>query len=68
MVEESRFKYEQGEFVRDEKDQLIPDEQGQYFRQWRDEIKSPDDIWSEIVKATNLRITSAPKLQPIETS
>ena len=46
-----RFKYEQGEFVRDEKGQLIPDEQGQYFRQWRDEIKSPDDIWSEIVKA-----------------
>ena len=31
-------------------------------------IHSPDDIWNEIVKATNLPgVTSAPKLQPIET-
>jgi Cu(I)/Ag(I) efflux system membrane protein CusA/SilA len=37
-------------------------------RQWRDHIQSPDDIWEEIVKATRLPgITSAPKLQPIET-
>ena len=63
-----RFKYDQGEFVRDEKNQLIPDDRGQYFRQWRDHIKSPDDIWTEIVKVTNLPgVTSAPKLQPIET-
>ncbi|MEK6479330.1 efflux RND transporter permease subunit [Catalinimonas sp. 4WD22] len=49
-------------------DLLIPDEDGQYFRQWRDEIQSPDDIWGEIVKATRLPgVTSAPKLQPIET-
>ncbi len=49
-------------------DSLIPDRRGEYFRQWREEIRSPDDIWEEIVKVTNLPgLTSAPKLQPIET-
>jgi Cu(I)/Ag(I) efflux system membrane protein CusA/SilA len=47
---------------------LVPDEDGRYFRQWREGINSPDDIWNEIVKATRLPgVTSAPKLQPIET-
>ena len=47
---------------------LIQDEEGDYFRQWRPGIKSPDDIWKEIVKVTNIPgLTSAPKLQPIET-
>lgn len=47
---------------------LIPDEEGQYFRNWRSHIKSPNDIWSEIVKVTKIPgVTSAPKLQPIET-
>ncbi len=47
---------------------LVPDKNGEYFRQWRKEIKSPGDIWNEIVKATNLPgLTSAPKLQPIQT-
>lgn len=57
------------EFVRDEKGNLIEDKNGRYFRQWRDHIKSPNDIWDEIVKATNdiPGVTSAPKLQPIET-
>ena len=64
-----RFKVnEYGNFMRDENDELIPDPQGQYFRQWRDHIQSPDDIWSEIVEVTRLPgVTSAPKLQPIET-
>ncbi len=63
-----RFKYENGEYVRDEYGDLVPDKKGRYFRQWRDEIKSPDDIWDEIVKATKIPgVTSAPKLQPIET-
>ena len=49
-------------------DSLIPSENGEYFRQWRPEIKSPNDIWNEIVKVTNIPgLTSAPKLQPIET-
>lgn len=52
----------------DLKDELIPDEDGEYFRNWRNHIKSPDDIWNEIVNATKLPgITSAPKLQPIQT-
>ncbi|GFD80127.1 efflux RND transporter permease subunit [Tenacibaculum sp. Mcav3-52] len=47
---------------------LIPDNDGEYFRNWRPEIESPDDIWKEIVKVTKLPgVTSAPKLQPIET-
>ena len=49
-------------------DSLIPDQNGEFFRQWRPEIKRPDDIWNEIVKVTNIPgLTSAPKLQPIET-
>ena len=57
-----------GEFVRDEDGELIPDRRGQYYRQWRDEIQSEDDIWQEIVQASDLPgITSAPRLQPIET-
>ncbi len=63
-----RFRYENGEYSRDESGELIPDKEGRYFRQWRDEIKSSDDIWNEIVKVTKLPgVTSAPKLQPIET-
>ena len=47
---------------------LIPDENGDYFRNWREKIKSPDDIWDEIVNASKIPgVTSAPKLQPIET-
>lgn len=47
---------------------LVEDKNGDNFRQWRDQIKSPDDIWNEIVKVTNIPgLTSAPKLQPIET-
>jgi len=63
-----RFKYdrETGTFPRDPNGELIPDPQGRPFRQWRDHIKSPDDIWDEIVKAGQIPgSTSAPKLQPI---
>ncbi len=50
------------------KAQLVPDDDGRYFRNWREHIRSPDDIWTEIVKASNIPgVTSAPKLQPIET-
>jgi copper/silver efflux system protein len=49
-------------------DSLIPDANGEYFRQWRRQIKKPLDIWKEIVKVTDIPgLTSAPKLQPIET-
>ena len=47
---------------------LIPDNSGDYFRQWRPQIRKPGDIWNEIVKVTDIPgLTSAPKLQPIET-
>jgi Cu(I)/Ag(I) efflux system membrane protein CusA/SilA len=69
-----------GWFERDEEGRLIPDEDGQPFRLWRaaldpelnrgrsawDGIRSPDDIWDEIVRAAEVPgMTSAPKLQPI---
>jgi len=63
-----RFRYDKdsGEFVRDGSGELVPDEHGRPFRQWRAEIRNPGDIWQEIVKATRLPgTTSAPELQPI---
>lgn len=47
---------------------LIQDNGGKYFRNWREEIQSPDDIWDEIIRVSRIPgVTSAPKLQPIET-
>jgi Cu(I)/Ag(I) efflux system membrane protein CusA/SilA len=64
-----RFKVDAGgEYVRNEAGELLEDRNGQYFRQWRDHIQSPNDIWDEITQVTQLPgVTSAPKLQPIET-
>jgi len=50
------------------REQLVPDIKGEFYRQWRPEIKSPDDIWTEIEKVTDIPgLTSAPRLQPIQT-
>jgi Cu(I)/Ag(I) efflux system membrane protein CusA/SilA len=47
---------------------LIPDNNGIFYRNWRDHVESPDDIWNEIIKVAKIPgVTSAPKLQPIET-
>ncbi len=47
---------------------LIADSGGEFYRNWRPEIRTPDDIWDEIVRVTRIPgVTSAPKLQPIET-
>ena len=65
-----RFRYDRraGEHVRDADGELIPDRRGRPYRQWREHIRTPDDIWSEITKAAAIPgTTSAPKLQPIET-
>jgi len=63
-----RYNRRAGEFERDERGELIPDRRGRPYRQWRDHIRSPDDIWQEIAQAAQLPgTTSAPKLQPIET-
>jgi len=62
------FAYDEAaaQFKRDASGELIPDENGRPFRQWRDEIQSPDDIWEAIVTAATIPgTTSAPKLQPI---
>lgn len=51
-----------------ETNELILDNGGKYYRNWRKQIRSADDIWKEIVRVTKLPgVTSAPKLQPIET-
>jgi Cu(I)/Ag(I) efflux system membrane protein CusA/SilA len=63
-----RFRYDgkRQEFVRDSQGNLVPDNDGRPYRQWRDHIRNPDDIWDEIVKAAEIPgTTSAPKLQPI---
>jgi copper/silver efflux system protein len=63
-----RYDARRGEFVRDEHGELIPDRRGRPYRQWREHIRTPNDIWNEIVRAAQLPgTTSAPKLQPIET-
>jgi len=62
------FRYDdaKGDFVHDAAGELVPDPDGRPFRQWRTEIRSPDDIWEEIIRAARLPgTTSAPKLQPI---
>ena len=62
------YNAERDGFRKIKEEELIPDKNGDNLRQWRPEIKSPDDIWDEIVKVTNIPgLTSAPKLQPIQT-
>ncbi len=61
-----RFDDEHGEFARDQNGELIPDDDGRPFRQWRDHIRKPRDIWDEILAAAEVPgTTSAPELQPI---
>ncbi len=63
-----RYNPKTEEFKIIEKENLIEDKKGEYFRQWRDEIHSPNDIWDEIIlQASVPGLTSAPKLQPIAT-
>jgi Cu(I)/Ag(I) efflux system membrane protein CusA/SilA len=53
-------------FPRDKSGELIPDADGLPSRQWRPEIKTPDDIWKAIELAARIPgTTAAPKLQPI---
>lgn len=70
----------QGKYIRDDRGHLIPDSGGYPFRLWRPAldpdlnpdrkgwlgIRSPNDIWDEILKAGKIPgTTSAPFLQPI---
>ena len=66
----TKYRYDESQerFALDEDGKLIKDSKGRPFRLWRDHIKSPDDIWKEIVQAGQIPgTTSAPKLQPIAT-
>ncbi len=64
----SEYNPEEDEFRMINRNQLIEDKSGEYFRQWRKNITSPNDIWDEIIKQSNIPgLTSAPKLQPIQT-
>ncbi len=64
----STYKYNVDEFRKITEEELILDEDGKNFRQWRQKIKNPDDIWKEIIKHSKFPgLTSAPKLQPIQT-
>ena len=61
-----RYDTEANEYVRDDDGELILDPTGRPLRQWRDEIRTPDDIWQAITTAAQIPgTTSAPKLQPI---
>lgn len=62
------YKYGTDEYRKITRKDLTKDDDGENFRQWRDHIKKPDDIWNEIVKHAKFPgLTSAPKLQPIQT-
>ena len=68
LADGTTFDPKKDKFRAFDKKELVVDPDGKYFRQWRDHIKSPDDIWKEIVKNSKIPgLTSAPKLQPIQT-
>ncbi len=48
------------------KPEYVRDTDGNMVRQWRDEIRSSDDIWAEVRRVAKLPgVTDAPKLMPI---
>jgi Cu(I)/Ag(I) efflux system membrane protein CusA/SilA len=64
----STYNPKEDEYRNIHKEDLIVDKKGEYYRQWREEIKSPNDIWDEIISQSTIPgLTSAPKLQPIQT-
>ena len=68
LKDSTTYKYAEDEFRVIPTKDLIEDENGEYFRQWREEIHSPEDIWKDIIEHSKIPgLTSAPKLQPIET-
>ncbi|MEO0649421.1 MAG: efflux RND transporter permease subunit, partial [Planctomycetota bacterium] len=67
-LETFAFDAARGDFERDGEGQLIPDRGGRPYRQWRDGIESPRDIWDEVARAAQVPgMTTASLLQPIET-
>ncbi len=68
LVDGTSYDPDEDEFIEIARELLIEDEEGIYFLQWRDEIKTPNDIWDAIISESSVPgLTSAPKLQPIQT-
>ncbi len=68
LKEGGTYKYGTDKYRVIKEEELIVYDKGKYFRQWREHINKPDDIWAEILKAARVPgMTSAPKLQPIQT-
>ena len=66
------FKLHSGQYISAgnsvKRHQLVEDNAGEYYRNWRAQINNVGDIWNEIAKSTQFPgVTSAPRLQPIET-
>lgn len=60
---------DEGAFLRNDEGELIEDPNGLPYRNWRDHIERPEDIWQEMVDVADglPGLTSASRLQPIET-
>lgn len=60
---------EKEEYIRNGDGDLIPDDDGRPYRNWRSEIQTKDDIWNAITDAVDNfpGLTAAPKLAPIST-
>lgn len=68
LNDSSTYEYGEDPFRKISTEELMEDNDGEYFRQWREHINSPDDIWQEILRHAKMPgLTSAPKLQPIQT-
>ncbi len=68
LKDDTTYKYGKDDFRKISFEELTLDEDGEYFRQWREKIRKSDDIWKEILKHSKFPgLTSAPKLQPIQT-
>ena len=68
LKDKTSYHPDKNNFKQISKEQLIEDSKGKYFRQWRKNIHSPDDIWNEIINNSSIPgLSSAPKLQPIQT-
>lgn len=62
------FNYDNDNLINIDQTDLTKDDKGDYFRQWRSHVHSPNDIWDEVIKHSKFPgLTSAPKLQPIQT-
>ena len=56
-----------GTFLRDSHGELLPDDKGSFYRNWRPEVHNVADIWAEVAHKQLPTLSRAPRLQPIET-